>query len=79
MTLPGLDAYPDPAPTKTAAGYLAWLHEQDYDGWTFWCLAGAAGRGDPGCEWVVLVRDRQMREACVDLRTGAVVKWGERL
>lgn len=79
MTLPGLDAYPDPAPAKTGIGYLTWLSEQDYDGWTFWCLAGAAGRGDPGCEWVVLVRDRQMREACVDLRTGAVVKWGERL
>lgn len=32
-----------------------------------------------GSEWVVLVRDRQMREACIDLRTGAVRKWGERI
>ena len=71
MTLPGFDAYPDPAPTKTAAGYP--------DGWRFWALAGSVGRADPHSEWVVLVRDRQMREACIDLRTGAVRKWGERI
>ena len=34
VTLPGFDAYPDPAPAKTAFGYLPWLHEQDYpDDW----------------------------------------------
>jgi phenylacetate-CoA ligase len=26
-----------------------------------------------------ILRDRQMREACIDLRTGAVRKWGERM
>lgn len=33
----------------------------------------------PQAEAEVLVRDRQMREACIDLRTGAVRKWGERI
>lgn len=80
MTLPGFEAIPDPAPTKTASGYLTWLAAQTYpDGWAFWCLAGTTGRAAPDSEWVVLVRDRQMREACIDLRTGAVRKWGERI
>lgn len=80
MTLPGFEAIPDPAPARTAHGYLSWLAAQPYpDGWEFWCLAGTTGRADPHSEWVVLVRDRQMREACIDLRTGAVRKWGERI
>ena len=32
MTLPGFDAYPDPAPARTAVGYLSWLAEQPYPG-----------------------------------------------
>lgn len=40
---------------------------------------GPSGRLVSDCEWVVLVRDRQMREACIDLKTGAVRTWGERL
>ncbi len=80
VTLPGFEAIPDPAPAKTASGYLTWLAAQTYpDGWAFWCLAGITGRAAPDSEWVVLVRDRQMREACIDLRTGAVRKWGERI
>ncbi len=74
------DDYPAPAPRKGAPGYLTWLAQLDWpNGWQFWALAGAFGRSEPGCEWVVLVRDRQLREACVDLCTGAVTKWGERL
>ena len=79
MTLPGFDAYPDPAPAKTAFGYLPWLHEQDYpDDWRFWALAGSVGRQQRGSEWVYLIRGADIREALVDLRTGAVLKWGER-
>ena len=79
MTLPGFDAYPDPAPAKTAFGYLPWLHEQDYpDGWRFWALAGSVGRQQRGSEWVYLIRRGDIREALVDLQTGAIVKWGER-
>ena len=64
MTLPGFKAIPDPAPGKTASGYLTWLAQQTYpDGWAFWCLARSSGRLVADCEWVVLVRDRQMREA----------------
>lgn len=78
MTLPGFEHITDPAPAKTATGYLTWLADVDYpDGWHFWCLAGTAGRNQPGCEWVVLTRNRQMREASVDLTTGEVRKWGE--
>lgn len=66
MTLPGFDAYPDPAPTKTAAGYLAWLHEQDYpDGWRFWALAGSVGRQQRGSEWVYLIRRGDISKRCV--------------
>lgn len=80
MTLPGFDAYPDPAPAKTAFGYLPWLHEQDYpDDWRFWALAGSVGRQQRGSEWVYLIRGADIREALVDLRTGAVTKWGERI
>lgn len=79
MTLPGFDAYPDPAPAKTAFGYLPWLHEQDYpDDWRFWALAGSVGRQQRGSEWVYLIRGADIREALVDLRTGAIIKWGER-
>ena len=70
VTLPGFDAYPDPAPTKTAAGYP--------DGWRFWALAGSVGRQQRGSEWVYLIRRGDIREALVDLQTGAIVKWGER-
>lgn len=70
VTLPGFEAIPYPAPTKTAAGYP--------DGWRFWALAGSVGRQQRGSEWVYLIRGADIREALVDLRTGAVIKWGER-
>lgn len=80
MTLPGFETIPDPAPGKTATGYLTWLHQNTWPGeWQFWCLAGTVGRAETGCEWVVLVRGRELQEARVDLATGAVTKWGERL
>ena len=61
MTLPGFSHIPDPAPARTAHGYLSWLAAQPYpDGWEFWCPPGTTGRADPHSEWVVLVRDRQI-------------------
>ena len=47
------------------------------DGWQLWCLAGALGRQQPGCTWVILARDGVLREACIDTETGAVCRWGE--
>ena len=49
------------------------------DGWRFWCLAGALGRQVPGCTWAILTRRDEWREACVDVETGAVRQWGERI
>ena len=48
------------------------------DGWRFWALAGSVGRQQRGSEWVYLIRRGDIREALVDLQTGAIVKWGER-
>lgn len=72
MTLPSFDAHPDLAPAKTAS-------ENVYpDGWRFWALAGSVGRQQCGSEWVYLIRRGDIREALIDLQTGAIIKWGER-
>ena len=47
--------------------------------WQFWCLAGALGRQMQGCTWVILSRDGKLREACIDIETGVVRQWGERI
>ena len=71
------DDYPDPAPRKGAPGYLTWLARLDWPGeWRFWALAGSVGRADPGTDWVYLIKRGAIREALVDLDTGAVRKWG---
>jgi len=77
VTLPGFDAYPDPAPAKTAFGYLPWLHEQDYpDDWRFWALAGSCERKTtPSIEYVFLVRGGLVREALIDLDELRVIQW----
>ena len=57
--------------------YLEHLAGLDYGrGWQFWALAGAIGRAKVGTEWVVLRRGDELREACVDVETGAIRRWG---
>lgn len=78
MTLPGFEHISDPAPGKTASGYLTWLLENEWpEGWQFWALAGSACRAERSTEWVYLIRRHELREALVCLRTGRVLKWGE--
>lgn len=57
--------------------YLAHLGQLDYGrGWTFWALVGSTGRASDDTEWVILRRGNELREACVDIETGAIRRWG---
>lgn len=67
---------PTPRPGKTTGGYLEWLNDATFDGWSFWALAGSCERKTtPSTEWVFVTRGGVIREALIDLDGLQVIRW----